>query len=250
MEEAVIVIPVYKPVMSKYELISFNQCNKILPSYKKIIVAPEGLDTSNYQDTINKVVRFDRFYFESLKHYNKLLLSEKFYKEFTDYEYILIYQLDAFVFSDQLKYWCEKKYDYIGAAWINDYFRIFINIILKINLKTAFWVLFKKNFWNCVGNGGFSLRRIHTFLEHFKDKSCTAGDWNANEDYYWTFFAKTNNKSLNVAKPKEAMQFSIELAPKYCLKKNKYKLPFGLHAWERYNINVWGPYFKDAGYDI
>jgi hypothetical protein len=250
MEEVAIVIPVYKPVMSKYELISFNQCNKILSSYKKIIIAPEGLDTSSYQKIAHKVVTFDKSYFESLKHYNKLLLSETFYKEFTDFEYILIYQLDAFVFEDLLHFWCQKKYDYIGAAWINDYFRILINIILKINLKTAIWLLFKKNFWNCVGNGGLSLRRIPSFLAHFNDKSCFADKWTANEDYYWIFFAKNNNRLFSVPKPKEAMKFSIELAPKYCLKKNKYKLPFGLHAWERYNINVWRPYFKDAGYEI
>jgi hypothetical protein len=250
MEEVAIVIPVYKPTMNEFERISFDQCNKILSSYKKIIVAPEDLDTSAYQPDVFKTVRFNKFYFESIRQYNKLLLSEEFYKQFEDFEYILIYQLDAFVFSDQLHEWCRKKYDYVGAAWINDYLRILINLILKINLITAIKVLFKRNFWNCTGNGGLCLRKIPTFLNHFKDKSYFSDKWTANEDYYWIFFAKSDNRRLNVPNKKEAIKFSIELAPKYCLRKNKYVLPFGLHAWGRYNIKFWKPYIKEAGYEI
>ena len=33
---------------------------------------------------------------------------------------MLIYQLDAFVFQDDLAYWCQQNYDYIGAPWLRD----------------------------------------------------------------------------------------------------------------------------------
>jgi hypothetical protein len=250
MEEVAIVIPIYKTQMNRFETISFHQCRAILNRHKFILIAPEGLDLSKYQEANDQIIRFDPYYFKSLKHYNKLLLSDLFYKEFNGFEYILIYQLDAFVFSDQLTSWCKKKYDYIGAPWINDYFRIFIYMVLKINIKTSFKMLFNKNYWNSVGNGGLSLRRVPTFLGHFKDKNCFADKWTGNEDYYWTLFAKNSNKHFKLPKPKEAMQFSIELSPKYCMKKNSGRLPFGLHAWERYNIDFWKPYIKEAGYDL
>jgi hypothetical protein len=35
-------------------------------------------------------------------------LSASFYERFLDTKYILIYQLDAFVFKDELQEWCDK----------------------------------------------------------------------------------------------------------------------------------------------
>lgn len=43
------------------------------------------------------------------------MLSAEFYDRFAAYEYVLIYQLDAFVFADRLAEFCQMGYDYIGA---------------------------------------------------------------------------------------------------------------------------------------
>lgn len=43
------------------------------------------------------------------------MLEADFYRRFGKYKYMLIYQLDAFVFSDKLLDFCEMGYDYIGA---------------------------------------------------------------------------------------------------------------------------------------
>jgi hypothetical protein len=48
------------------------------------------------------------------------MLSIDFYKRFRDYKFILIYQLDAYVFRDELEYWCEQDYDFIGAPLIEN----------------------------------------------------------------------------------------------------------------------------------
>ena len=76
------------------------------------------------------------------------MLSSEFYRRFSKFEYILIYQLDAFVFKDQLNYWCKKGYDYIGAPWFEGFHltKTGVNII-------------------GVGNGGFSLRRVKTHID-------------------------------------------------------------------------------------
>ena len=46
-----------------------------------------------------------------------MLLTADFYRRFTDYEYILIHQLDVFLFEDKLLEFCDMGYDYIGAPY-------------------------------------------------------------------------------------------------------------------------------------
>lgn len=95
--------------------------------YKQIhicLICHEKLDLSEYKSCfldsqVDFCVRyFNEQYFDSRKSYNELMLSVDFYRSFREYQYMLIYQLDAFVFEDQLEYWCNKGYDYIGAPWI------------------------------------------------------------------------------------------------------------------------------------
>lgn len=79
----------------------------------------------------NHIVPFPDTYFKGIAGYNRLMMSPEFYETFAQWEYILIYQTDAWVFSDRLSEWCSKGYDYIGAPWIPKpkyrklYYRIF-----------------------------------------------------------------------------------------------------------------------------
>ena len=90
---------------------------------------------------------------------------------FLDSEYILIYQLDAFVFKDELKEWCQKGYDYIGAPWIATientiwlkYFNIVARKFRSKNKNNREQIFFK------VGNGGFSLRRTSSHYSIVKE---------------------------------------------------------------------------------
>lgn len=54
-------------------------------------------------------------HFVSVDSYNEMMLSPDFYRRFQVYDFMLIYQLDAFVFRDELDEWVAKDYDYIGA---------------------------------------------------------------------------------------------------------------------------------------
>ena len=54
------------------------------------------------------------------------MVSPLFYLNFKKYRYLLIYQLDALVFRDELLEWCSKEIDYIG---------FYEKPILKFNLK-------------------------------------------------------------------------------------------------------------------
>lgn len=137
----VIAIPVYKQRMEPFEAFSLRRCISVLGRYPMSLLAPDSLDAGAYLAVAPgvRVLRFDDRYFASTASYSELMLSERFYESVLDYEYVLIHQLDAFVFADQLPTWCTAGYDYIGSPWPRLQFR--------------------------VGNGGFSLRRPAACLE-------------------------------------------------------------------------------------
>src|ERR1035438_315900 len=103
MHKVAVIIPFYQDSLSEYEIIALEQCEKVLHAYPKIAIKPQSLvlpeATKKYN--FSNEVSFEDKYFEGIKGYNSLMLSELFYSKFLDYEYILIYQLDAFVFKDE-----------------------------------------------------------------------------------------------------------------------------------------------------
>lgn len=265
-KKVAVIIPFYTSALSANEKIALQQCHKVLAAYPIIIVKPQNLvladDITRYP--FAGTVNFDNNYFASKKSYNRLMLATEFYEAFTGYEYILIYQLDAFVFKDELLEWCNKDIDYIGAPWI----RIRDNMnrlhILLSRLKYFMYthISLKKmgiggidELENQVGNGGFSLRRVKKLAELCLELSAQIKIYNEsekyqfNEDVFWSVEANRGKKRLNIPDHTEALKFAFEIAPERARNLNNGKLPFGCHAWDL-NKDFWKPIFKEYGYDI
>ena len=244
-----VIIPVYKNYLNEFEKISLNQLFKILGKYTKIFVAPKSLKLNNYKidSETFQVERFDDCYFKNIDSYNKLMLSEDFYMRFTQYKKILIYQLDAFVFSDKLLEFCDMNYDYIGAPWINGmpYYKYNFRGAYRLNKIFRF---FNKPQVCYVGNGGFSLRNVKSTINLLRENKQQLASWSGSEDIFFSLCGL--NKKFKVASTSVALEFSFELSPKDCFELNGYKLPFGCHAWEKYNIEFFRPFFCDLGYKI
>lgn len=115
-----VVVPVYTTHLSEDEWASLVNNRKVLAGHPFVVVAPYELDLTaiEQQIEVNSVIRFPAEFFKSPQTYNKLLMSPGFYKSFEKYEYLLICQLDVWVFKDELEFWCQKGYDYIGAPWM------------------------------------------------------------------------------------------------------------------------------------
>jgi hypothetical protein len=124
------------------EEISFRHVRAYLGGYDLYAIVPESHDAT-YPGL--RMARFPDRYFGSAAAHGELLLSPFFYRAFERYEYVLVYHLDSLVFADRLKDWCAAGYDYIGAPWL-------------ISPDTPHITTPK------VGNGGFSLRRVSSFL--------------------------------------------------------------------------------------
>lgn len=222
----VIIIPLYKDELTSFEKISLEQVFKVLGNYDICYVVPADL---NYEYIYAaRIELFEHDYFHSTRSYNKLMLNKEFYKRFLDYEYMLIYQLDAFVFSDQLLYFCKLGYDYIGAPWLSAMSGYINGIYYK----------------RYVGNGGLSLRKVDKCIELLNDHAEFLQDYSFNED----FFFAVGNDNFTVAPIEVALRFSFEREVEKCYEENHYNIPFGCHAWERYNLPFWREHIESWGY--
>lgn len=252
-----VIIPVYKEQPNNNEIISYQRCIEVLGSTQIIIIAPYQLNLSFYQSYASKhainilYLYFEKNYFANISGYNRLMLSEDFYMRFTNYDYILIYQLDCYVFRDDLNYWCSQGYDYIGSPWIIGNMPTFKSrIIQKIKL-----LLNKPNDLATnqfkVGNGGLSLRKPAKFAEIVKRLENTkrlnqyiqSQTSNYNEDMFWSFEVNRYISHLRIPPWKKALKFGFELNPDLCFQLNDKKLPFGCHAFEKSGENFWQSYF-------
>jgi hypothetical protein len=239
-----IVIPVYKTEMTDYERASLTQAIHILGSRDFFFICPNELDSSKYLSFLNnsstninfKFLQFQDAYFDSVKGYNKLMLSTSFYQSFTAYQYILIHQLDAWVFKDELDYWVNKKYDYIGAPWIDWFWCSYYAGHLTFPRRTLYKLGYRK--FNLVGNGGFSLRKVSSSINNLKLFSRAADKFEQNEDFFFSFFINSYNPFFKVAPFKKALQFSFDELPEKLYEANNNQLPMACHAWPKY-IDFW-----------
>ncbi|GAA4463422.1 hypothetical protein GCM10023189_41440 [Nibrella saemangeumensis] len=265
-----VVIPIYKSSFTRYEEIALTQCMRVLGHHPVIIVKPESLliDELVKKYPTLQARSFADSYFTDVQAYNRLMLAEVFYQGFLDFEYILIHQLDAFVFRDDLLGWCRQGYDYIGAPWLRD--RDFTSwsdeAVFGIKKKIATLLDLKKEdgitpreiiSLNSVGNGGFSLRRVPALLRWLKLFRRKIENYERihahqyNEDVFWGIEVNRYFPLLKIPDFRKAMQFAIEFYPDRAVTiYNKGHLPFGCHAWDIHGTDFWRPIFARYGYEI
>ncbi len=239
-----IVIPNHRATLKWNEKVSLQRCKEVFSEYDVILVHPEGIKLDEYESygIITKYIGLKPKYFTNESMYNRLMNIPYFYKHFLDYDYILLYQLDTFVFENNLEDWCDKGYDYIGAPWIDSHWIKHLNKKLP-GIK---WLI------NRVGNGGLSLRKVKTFYYGSIYLYPVALFWKGNwhEDFFWTSVGKKLIPGFKLPDVTTALKFAFEEIPEKCYELNGNELPFGCHAWEKYNTPFWVSHFKRYGYDI
>lgn len=248
---AAIVIPIYKSELTDDEALSLIRCKQILGDFSIYLMSPDSLDIDELLNRFgidkNQVLRFEDNYFTGPEAYSELLLSHSFYATFDQYDYMLIYQLDAYVFQDDLDYWMNKGYDYIGAPWYGAYFPNSLEFrkglpIWRSNLRLR--KIFKEPS-RLVGNGGFSLRKIKSFKRNLKRYKKAAEKWHCRE-YEDTFFAialPNLNPFFKIPNANEARFFSLELKAREQIEEMG-ELPFGCHAWQKHDEELYHEYIK------
>ena len=231
-----VVIPVYREEINELEKISLDRCRKVLRRYPLIFVAPEGKIFS-YFEPGDMIAHFPAEYFQSTQTYSLLLMSPQFYEAFSDFDYILIYQLDAFVFYDALEDFCSLGYDYIGAPWPRHAWQG------KRYPKTP-----------QVGNGGFSLRKVKECHKLVANVDSSFPGWQKIdarwvEDSLFASYSMAFEYDFKIAPVSVAELFAMDYFPDRHVKKIG-GLPFGCHNWTKYGANFYVELFPRFGYDL
>lgn len=256
-----IVVPIYKTQLSDDDKLSLDRLVGVLGDFETTVVHPEGLDLAQVKERYPKFEykAFDPRFFAGKLGYNDFMLSVEFYEAFLDWDYILIYQTDAFVFRNELQAWCDKGYDYIGAPWLfKDWHRTYVYLELS-GIKSAYlkWrkgITERKIARGKVGNGGFSLRRPRThydFLlahaelaEFYKSKATHPRYY---EDVFWAVEPVRQGADFKIPKSAEAIYFSFDQYPDLGYQVTDHVLPFGCHGFNKRKAkSFWKPLIADA----
>jgi len=260
----VIIVPVYQTELSDDELTSVKQLTKVMCHHKIIIVCPERLELPK-EVSHWEAVRFPPEFFRGIDGYNNLMLRSEFYQRFQQYKDILIHQLDCLVFRDDLAKWSSKGFSYVAPPWLGKFWndpklglwrvgnggfslrRIYSALkVLGMKVPTGTMKLAgeraaqsyvdPKNASNHyritqdpVSYTEHGLVTIEEDLRHYP----------LNEDLFWSFEAPLLDPVFRIPTAKEALPFAFEKAPRWCYRRNWWRLPMGCHAWVKEDRAFW-----------
>ena len=255
-----VVVPVYRATLDPNERISLESAFRVLGGHHLVMVKPEGLDTSEveWRYRFGGVETFDPGYFASIQGYNRLLLSTGFYQRFLASRYLLVCQLDVFVFRDDLAPWVERGYDYVGAPWVSG-----TALSLRIHkLRMQLGKLLpggrdKVHAYETrdrVGNGGFSLRSVATHhrlsiamrdaIDHYLRNQ---GTHHFHEDVFWSIEPSRRGFAHRTPPLEEALSFSWDINPARLHRLSGGRLPMAAHGWyKRRQLAFWEPHVAAA----
>lgn len=267
-------VAVVVPLSARLELLPEEQVSlrhllHFLGEYDRYFVAPPGV--SPPRDDF-KVINFDPKFFGSAAAHNRLLLWPGFYKTFEDYEFILIYHLDSLVLSSALPHWCRAGFDYIGAPWIPcsdtpwvEEPRVGNGGFTLMRVKSVLKVLYNRyqvepaSYWlDMLMRNNSRLRLFFKLLEQLQRifprsrlisrpledlrKSEKPDVHGCNNDFFWSFHATEYFPEFKVATVEQGLRFAFEAAPRYCYELTEGKMPFGCHAWTKFDREFWEPH--------
>lgn len=235
-KKVIVVIPVYLDKLPYDDEMCVKRYLEILSDEDIVFIAPEKINQSWYKETFGniKFVLFEDKFFTGTKGYNHLLLDTKFYKTFLDYEYMLIAQTDACIWSNknELQRFILADYDYYGAPWIPER-RIWEWIWERKNGRLHFRLCKKKGQGLVMGNGGFCLRRISQcirLIDEYRWRKCY---WfiKRNEDIFFGLFGMSSKCNYKLADVETGKEFALEYNLKDSVKSGN--IPFGVHGWKK-----------------
>ena len=266
--KVIVLVISHKASLDPFEEISLKQCQRVLGGHPIRLVCPAGLDLAAYRRIVPELQAdfIPPHWLASYQAFNRLKILPYLYRRYRDFEFVLFYELDAFVFRDELLDWCAQDWDLIGAPWFEKY------DLAQENAKPA-----------GTGNGGFSLRRTASMLRvsrtwryqepasqvvrSWREGRCSLkwalanltfrnnffapfNNFMGHEDVFWGKVASRRFPWLRVAPYEVARRFSFEVNPSRLYSECNNTLPFGCHKWMKFEPHFWSKHFEHFGYNI
>jgi hypothetical protein len=269
----VVVVIVHRPDPSPAEQASLQQLRLVLGQRPILLLHPCGMTLETYRRLAPEIgfQAVDPRHLASYQAFARFKHSLPLYWSLRRYRFILFYELDAWIFRDDLDQWIASGYDNIGAPWFEGWYPAPGE---PLRLQGA-------------GNGGFCLRRTSAclrvllsfaYLEPLREviprrlnlprtgkpawlRSCLNlisalahlswanntfflfDNWNGPEDLFWSQLVPRAHRWFRNAPPEVAARFSFEVHPDrlYALTG---QLPTGCHKWPAFYDSFWKDHFQ------
>ncbi len=268
----VVVIPVHRPAPSPSEVVSLRQCAKVLAHRDLVVLAPQPLNLARYRELLPgaEVLSVEPHRMASIVAYNRLMISPLVFNAVKGYSHMLVHEPDAIVFRDELDYWCAQPQDYVGAPWFEGFHEATLgspvigvgNFGLSLHrLHSARRVMSSRLRWypyrqavrdvidGVLGNAQL-LRRGVSALGRAGQLRGAALLYTRHCDVFWSQVVPDVDPEYRVASVAAALRFAWEVLPARCMQMCNGGLPFGIHAWAKYDLKFLAPLLVKAGVDL
>lgn len=251
-----VIIPVHKPRLSAEEKTSLTACYRHLKTYDCYLVFPEGMATDQYTALHPSLILqpVPALWLSSVLEYNRMKTNVAFYRMFEGYAFMMTYELDAYIFSDDIAAHHGFEYDFIGAPIFEGYMEATPDAPFLHMLNSGFSI---RNISACIkalqqldqyklrwkvrkffySNFSF-LRKIASrqqlgivFHDHLKGYY-RGGPFN--EDVIFTCLVPQLFPFFKTAPLNKAASFSIETKAAVLYQQQQNRLPLGCHAWAKF----------------
>lgn len=275
----VVCIPIHTSKLSNYEMISIKSHLSKLKLHDVFVLLPRSkkteiisvLEKNNIPMSSYRIHEVKDYCLRNADNFQLLMLTRNFYLFYKNYSHILIAQIDAYTFSDELIKWCKTGFHFIGAPcfefekyWtkkiffygvggfslrnINKILEVlernpvifkfndFRKYSMKFNLKGKF-ILFLKYIITKILKQDRIRRDVqnNSFILRFKEFFIFIA-----EDKSYAYYLPKYHKSFKIGELNDSISFCIDSNVKEQLKKIPFSLPFGAHAWFTYPENLKG----------
>lgn len=272
--DPVVVVPVYRLDLSREESASFRRLISVLGGHRVALAMPDRLRSKpvgefvrDHGGSSTKVdaLWFDDARFQSVRTYNRWLLEDEFYRRLEPHTHVLVYQLDAWVFEDRLEEFCRLDYDFLGAPWFTGLTRArrgqaFLGTVGNGGFSLRRIEAFRKTLEEPLRRARIEslpemsarLRLQHRGLKRiasialsplsfaFRNTLVSTGfPSQLQEDMFWGLYSMRLNPAFRTAPPTVGVDFAWECNPRWLHELRNGKLPFGCHAWARYDPEFW-----------
>jgi hypothetical protein len=256
----VVVVPVHRAQPTPDEQFSLLRCGRVLGAHPIHIVHPEGLNLDAYRNLLptSTPLAVPSAWMSSIRAYNRMMINPAFYRRLHGFSHVLIHEPDALVISDQLLYWCDQPFDYIGAPWFEGFHAATLDAPIigvgnsgfsLINIAAICFFLASNRRWISRLSIAKELSRrllrrparysVRFLVQALGSSGSFGGAHRLVDEHCDTFLSlHAPGSSLGlfrIAEPASALQFSWEVNPVRCSELCGHRPPFGIHAWTRYD---------------
>ena len=268
----VVVVPVHRTGPSPSEIVSLRQCGKVFIKRDIVILAPKYLDLSVYRELLPRAadLRVEEHWMASVKAYNRMMMSPLVFNALGGYTQMIIHEPDAIVLRDEIDYWCDQPFDYIGAPWFEGWdqpaadapaigvgnFGFSFHRLPTSRRVTASplrWVPYRAAAKNLIQGLRGDKARLRQGLIGLGSAGRLRGAYKLvqeNCDLFWSFIVPNIDNNFRIPAVDIAVKFSWETLPSRCMEMCGGGLPFGIHKWFKYDFGFLMPHLLSAGIDL